>query len=101
MWKLFLVNMDVPVYAPVDKTAPVNWPPNSNANSLTIQNEYVFAEFSFSFDTLLRGDWSSQKNCVGEDQNSLTHHGQTDDSVYIMWVLYPIDHHDHTNLQYL
>jgi hypothetical protein len=93
--------MVVPVYEPIDKTAPINWIPKSNTNSLTIQNEYVSSKFSFSSDTFLRGDLSSHKNCMGEDQNSLTHHGQTSDNVGTIWVLRPTYHHDHTNMKYL
>ena len=70
--------MIVLVYKSSDKTAPINWLPNANANSLTIQNEFVF---TCAFGTLLRGDFSSHKICMGEDQNSLTYHGQTGDSV--------------------
>jgi hypothetical protein len=70
--------MTVLVYKSDDKTPPIKWLPNANANSLTIQNEFVSA---CAFDTLLRGDFSSHKISMGEDQNSLIYHGQTDDSV--------------------
>jgi hypothetical protein len=77
--------------------APIAWLLNSNVNSLTIQNVYVSTEFSFSYDTLLRGDWYSHKNYMGEDQNTLTHHGQVGDNVGTIWVLHPTNHYDHTN----
>ena len=80
--------MVVLVYKFVDKNALINWLPNANANSLTIQNEYVSA---CSYDTLLGGDLSSHKICMGEDQSNLTYHGQTGDSVFTVWVLYPTD----------
>jgi hypothetical protein len=59
------------VHEPIDKTALIAWLVNSNANFLTIQNVYVFAEFCFSFETFLRGDWSSHKNYMGEDHTSV------------------------------
>ena len=87
--------MVVLVYKFVDKNALINWLPNANANSLTIQNEYVSA---CSSDTLLRGDLSSHKIYMGEDQNNLTYHGQINDNVFTIWVLYLTDYHD---LEYL
>jgi hypothetical protein len=41
------------------------------------------------------------KNYMGEDKNTLTHHGQASDSVVTIWVIHPTNHYDHTNLQYL
>ena len=76
------------VYELINKTAPITSLPNSNAKSLTVQKTYVYIELSCSSNTFRRGDWSSHKNHMGEDQNKLTYDGQFSDSVGIAWVHY-------------
>ena len=89
------------MYEPFNNISLINWPPNSNAKFLTIQNVYVSSEASCSYSSFLRGDWSSHKNYMGEYQNNLTHHGQYIDNVGSVQVLNPINHHHPTIPQYL
>ena len=93
--------MVVPKYKLVDMIVPITYLPNSNAKSLTIQNLHVSSKSLVASNTFLRHGFYSHKKHMGGDQNSLTQHGRLGDSVDIVQVICPTEHHQPTNPQYL